>query len=124
MQHAAKEEDTAQAVQQSSVDVARNHLTLLQFGMLRNAAAEALRTRGFASSPGEAMNLVARLGAAPYDVFGAGSPTASTAPSYAQKQPPTSFTPSQPSSEVLRHSQAAPMTSGISAVASSLRDAK
>ena len=64
MQHAAKEEDTAQAVQKSSVDVAHNRLTLLQFGLLRNATAEALHTTSFATSPGEAMHLLARLRAA------------------------------------------------------------
>ena len=124
VQHAAKEDDIAQAVQKGSADVALNRLTLFQFGMLRNAAAEALHTMGFASSPDEAMNHVARLEAAPFNVFGEGARAASTAPSSAQQQPPTSLTPSRPSSGVRRHSQTARSSSGSSAVASSLRDAE
>ena len=110
-------------MQNGAADAAHIRLTHFQFGMLCNAAAEALLAMGFASLPGEVVNLVVRLEVPPYTVVDAGMPEASKAPSSVQKQPPPFFlTRSRPSSGVCRHSRTARSSSGSSAVVSSLHD--
>ena len=109
-------------MQNGAADAAHIRLTHFQFGMLRNAAAEALLAMGFASLPGEVVNLVVRLEVPPYTVVDAGMPEASKAPSSVQKQPPPFLTRSRPSSGVRRHSRTARSSSGSSAVVSSLHD--
>ena len=85
--HDAAQGDIAQALQRCEDQRACGRLTEFQFGMFRNAAAEALYSRGLVSSPRAALNLVARLESTPIGDIVAAPPAPSTAPPPAPPQP-------------------------------------
>ena len=85
--HNATQGDIAQALQGCVEQRACSRLTQFQFRMFRNAAAEALYSRGLVSSPRQALNYVARLESTPSSASDAAPPASSTAPPPAPPQP-------------------------------------
>ena len=117
--HDATGDDIAQALQRCVQQRACSRLTQFQFGMFRNAAAEALYSRGFASSPLAALNLVARLESQPFSAFGAAPPAPSTPPPPAPPPPSTPYAPVRTTSGQ-RHQTSSARSSGRGSAAAAV----
>ena len=120
VRHVAEQEEIGLALRRSAQETRYNRMTLFQFGKLGLAAAEALHSRRIASSPYEALNLVARMDAEQLHFSGTGALAAPTTSPPAQLHPSTSFAPTRATSEQLHHSTLASSSSGSSAAASAL----
>ena len=120
VRHVAEQEEIGLALRRSAQETMHNRMTLLQFGMRRLAAAEALHSRCIASSPDEALNLVARMEAEQLHFSDTGALAAPTTTPPERLQPSTSLTPAGSTSGQLCDSTLAGSSSGNSAAASVL----
>ena len=120
VRHVAEQEEIALALQRSAQETMYHRMTLFQFGMRRLAAAEALHSKRIASSPDEALNLVARMEAEQLHYSRAGALAAPTTSPPEQLHPSTSMTSPRATSGQLHDTTLTGSSSGGSAAASAL----